>query len=40
MEGQGEDFVFVIGGAQIYAAFLETGLVDEVWVSLVNGNHE
>lgn len=34
-DGIGE--TFVIGGSQIYSAFFEKGLADEVWLSLVPG---
>ncbi|MDQ1343589.1 MAG: dihydrofolate reductase [Patescibacteria group bacterium] len=30
---------YVIGGSQIYAEFLNRGLADEIWVSLVNGEY-
>lgn len=40
MESDGEGEIFVIGGSQIYAAFLESGAADEIWLSLVPGDYE
>ena len=35
MEADGEEEIFVIGGSQIYSAFLESATADEIWLSLV-----
>jgi len=32
--------VFLIGGQKIYEAFLNDGLVDEIWLSKIPGNYE
>ncbi len=32
--------VFILGGAQIYAQFLEQGLLDELWISIIPDIHE
>jgi dihydrofolate reductase len=35
-----DENVFVIGGAQVYSQFLESNLLDEIWVSHISGTHE
>lgn len=39
LQSDGIPEAFVIGGSQIYAAFLDNTLADEIWMSLVPGNH-
>ncbi|MFA6090753.1 MAG: dihydrofolate reductase [Candidatus Gracilibacteria bacterium] len=40
LEGEGIEQVFLIGGQKIYEAFLNDGLVDEIWLSKIPGDYE
>lgn len=40
MRAEGESEIFVIGGSQIYSAFVDSGAADEIWLSLVPGDYD
>jgi dihydrofolate reductase len=40
LEGERIDQIFVIGGSRTYQGFIDAGLADEIWLSLVPGHYD